>query len=252
MDPTGQRPPQQISLGSSGEDDGGKFESFAYDKDKGQYFVTEDDAFGPLRRWIPAHHNAMDWWSTLHGEGETTYLRLVPNSEHGGIYEWVANKTLASNNANTFYPNAEGIDVHGRELYFVSKEIKTLFVLNLDSMQYTSHTTRRGLFDGQPDQIVRVLGNDINNGKEEELLYFTEDGGQLAGVHARNRNGHYFTILESDGSITNDETTGLAFSPDHRFMYVAYQRIGKLFAISRRDGLPFTAKSLNVKYHTTT
>ena len=241
VDPTGKRQPRRITLGSDG---GGKFESFAYDDLKGHYFVTEDHEFGPLRRWIPVQHNETDPWSTLHGRGETTYLRLLPHSSNGGTYEWVHNKNLASTNANMFYPNAEGIDIYGRDLYFVSKETKTLFILNLDWNTYKSHSTRNGLFDGQPDQLIQVIGGT----NEQELLYFTEDGGQFAGIHARNRQGQFFTILESH-EYSNDETTGLAFSPDLRFLYVAYQKTGRLFAISREDGLPFDAKSLNVKYH---
>lgn len=254
VDPTGQRPAEIIELGKSG----GQFESFAYDIVQGHYFVTEDDAFGPLRRWIPAqqHNNETDLsWSTLHGPGETTYLRLIPTTSSGGTYEWITDQQAAANNANVFYRNSEGIDVYGRELYFVSKELKTLFIMNLNGNNYTSHTTRQGLFDGQPDQLARVIGgrtDDVDskqrNGDEHPLLYFTEDGGQFAGVHARNRHGQYLTILESH-VYTNDETTGLAFSPDNRFMYVAYQKIGKLFAIFRQDGLPFDAVSLNVKYH---
>ena len=57
----------------------------------------------------------------------------------------------------------------------------------------------------------------------------------------------FFTVLE--GPDYADETTGLAFSPDLRRMYVAYQDNGLLFEVTRRDGLPFNARSLDVKYH---
>jgi len=68
-----------------------------------------------------------------------------------------------------------------------------------------------------------------------------------AGVHGRNIAGQYLTVLESHE--LSDETTGLAFSPNGMHMYVAYQDNGLLFDITRTDGLPFHAKTLNVKYH---
>ena len=77
--------------------------------------------------------------------------------------------------------------------------------------------------------------------------FFTEEGGQDPGIHGRDSNGNFFTVLESP--MYEDETTGLSFSPDAKHMYVAYQVTGTLFDISRLDGLPFHAKSLNVKYH---
>jgi hypothetical protein len=38
-------------------------------------------------------------------------------------------------------------------------------------------------------------------------------------------------------------------SPDGRFMYVAYQDVGKLFCLWRLDGKVFGAERLDVKYH---
>lgn len=68
-----------------------------------------------------------------------------------------------------------------------------------------------------------------------------------SGVHARNIAGQYLTVVESHE--LSDETTGLAFSPDAMHLYVAYQDDGLLFDVVRRDGFPFHAKTLNVKYH---
>jgi hypothetical protein len=138
--------------------------------------------------------------------------------------------------------------VDGNLLYFVTKRLKVLFILDLDRMTYVSHSTNNGLFNGQPDQLVRMF--DENSAIENDtLLYFTEDGGRLAGVHARNLDGKYFSILES--TQYTDETTGLSFSPDAKHLYVAYQDNGMLFDVTRTDGLPFHAKTLNVKYHNT-
>jgi hypothetical protein len=115
-----------------------------------------------------------------------------------------------------------------------------MFVLNLDDITYTSHATRQGLFDGQPDQLQRIIG--AGNGG---------DGGKDAGVHARDRDGLFYTIIESPQYGNADETTGLAFSPSGKRMYIAYQISGILFEITREDGLPFHARSLHIKYHNT-
>ena len=238
VDPTGARKARNITIGRG---DPANYESFAYDRRKSHYFVTEDHAFGPLRRFIPASRNHKDPWQELHRNGQTTYLRLLPSSDRKGTYQWIKSKELAKLNANAFYPNAEGIDVDGNQLYFVSKKLKTMFVLDLDNGTYTSHTTRSGVFKGQPDQLQRIIGASDN------LLYFTEDGGRYAGVHARSRRGQFFTILEAPASC--NETTGLAFSPDGLHLYIADQNGGQLLDVTRDDGLPFHAKTLNIQYH---
>lgn len=78
-------------------------------------------------------------------------------------------------------------------------------------------------------------------------MYFTEDNAKKAGVHARDSLGHYLTVLESP--ILLGETSALAFSPDARILYVTYQTMGRLYAIWRRDGLPFYGTQLDLKYH---
>ncbi|OEU13455.1 hypothetical protein FRACYDRAFT_269824 [Fragilariopsis cylindrus CCMP1102] len=108
-------------------------------------------------------------------------------------------------------------------------------------MTYHNVSTVSGLFDGDPDQMQRILG------QEGGLLYFTEEGGVNAGVHARDELGRFFTIFESP--VFSDETTGLSFSPDGKHMYCAFQVNGILYDITRSDGLSFDAKSLDVKYH---
>ena len=82
-------------------------------------------------------------------------------------------------------------------------------------------------------------------------LCFTskQEGGKNAGIHARDSQGRFFTILESP--VYEDESTGLAFSPDGLHLYVAYQRNGVLLDVWRKDKQPFTTKTLNIKYHNT-
>ena len=76
--------------------------------------------------------------------------------------------------------------------------------------RYESSSTVSGAFDRQPDQVARLVG--------DEILYFCEDGGADCGVHGRDGAGRFFSIL--DGPAYDTETTGLAFSPDKRHMYV--------------------------------
>ncbi|GAX27142.1 hypothetical protein FisN_13Lh308 [Fistulifera solaris] len=232
------RPPEILTVGN----EKGMYESFAADLPRNQYFVTEDFETGPVRRFIPLSTHPTDPWKTLHGEGETTYLFLQPTSEQEGTYEWISNKNRAQSNAQALFPNCEGIDVHGDKLYFISKKIETVFVLDLAGNSYRSYSTRQGLFQGQPDQMIQLHGNADNT-----LYFFTEDGSASAGVHARNRAGQILTILE--GPNYSNEVTGLAFSPDNTRMYIAFQDDGILFEIVRQDGLPFTARSLNLRYH---
>ena len=241
VDPTGQREPQLMTLGS----DGGRWESFAYDiRDslKPHFFVTEDHHKGTLRRFTPESPGWNNPWNMLHGPGTTDFLMLTPNANNdGGTFIWTNDKTAAKYNAKAFYPQSEGIDILDNQLFFVCKRIKQIFTLNLDDQTYSNQTTTHGLFDGGPDQMQRLL-NDPSG-----LLYFTEEGGVDAGVHARDPKGNFYTIFESP--VYTDETTGLSFSPDGRFMYVAYQVNGLLFAIWRKDGLGFHNTQLDLKFH---
>ena len=47
------------------------------------------------------------------------------------------------------------------------------------------------LQQGEPDQIKSVLQDDGT-----EMLYFSEDFGQVSGIHARDEEGNFYTILE--------------------------------------------------------
>ena len=116
-----------------------------------------------------------------------------------------------------------------------------IYTLNLDDNTWFRESTVSGLFDGHPDQLARILQN------PRDLLYFTEEGGRDAGIHARDEQARFYTIMESPHYP--GETSGLSLSPDGRFMYVAYQDVGKLFCLWRRDGLPFGAEHLDVKFH---
>lgn len=172
VDPTGVREAQRITLGSG--HDAGNFESFA--SHGSHFFVTEDAESGPLRRFTPdpTTTNWTDPWSVLLGAGLTEYLLLYPDSPRHGTYAWTTNKEIATDNSKMHYRNSEGIDVVEDRLFFVSKVQKEMFILDLSSNSYTVETTEHGLFDGDPDQVTKIVGDD-------ELLFFTEEGGSNAG-----------------------------------------------------------------------
>jgi uncharacterized protein len=254
VDPTGQREVSRITMGVHFP---GLLESFAYDirdNNRAQFFITEDsNETGVLRRFRPTNPNWRDPWTILTGDGSTDFLLLHPtlnNSDGYGIqgsFNWTTNRQLANANSAALYPSTEGVDVDNGILYLISKEFKLLYLLDLDKGIYTASSTKQGAFDGQPDQIQRLLSSSQHGRSDDSLLFFTEDGGRLAGVHARLRDGTFCTIVES--AVYSDETTGLAFSPDGKRMYLAYQDNGLLFEVTRRDGLAFGATALNVKYH---
>lgn len=246
VDPMGIREPQPITMSLGG----GIFEAYAEDvRDLAhpQFFLTEDDYYGALMRWQPTNADWSDPWSVLLGEGISDYLVLLPNQNNHthGLFTWVPRKQQAQRNAGMYYPNSEGIAIYKNLLYFVCKRFNHLFVLDLDKMTYTRHSTLSETFDGTPDG-VRTYIKSTEDGEEEAMLYFTEDGGKMAGIHAQNANGQIVPVLEGD---YEPETTGLSFTPDGKRMYFAFQEDGYIVEVQRIDGRSFHAKTLNVKQH---
>jgi hypothetical protein len=244
VDPFGVRQAQETTMGGPR----GRFEAFAYDvREPAQprFFATEDRENGALTRFTPSTPNWNNKWDILHGPGVIDYLLLTPdvNETDIGTFTWTTDRTLAKNNAKNYYPFTEGIDTHENELFFICKKLYKLYILNLDDDTYTRTTTKSGLFNGKPDQLQRIIGD------PRDMLYFAEEGGLNSGVHARDDAGRFYTILESP--VNPGETTGVAFSPNGMFLYVAYQEIGKLYTVWRRDGQPFQATRFDVKYHET-
>jgi hypothetical protein len=241
VDPFGEKTAEQMVQGS----EGGQWESFAYDirdMQRPHFFVTEDHEEGALSRFTPTNPDWSNKWDILHGAGSIDYLVLTfDSSATGGTFDWTSDREAAGQNANANYPHSEGIDVRGSQLLFVCKFLRMIYTLDLDNRTWYRTSTVSGLFDGQPDQLQRLLQNTT------DLLYFTEEGNTDAGIHARDENARFYTIMES--LHYSGETTGLALSPDGRFMYVAYQDAGKLFCLWRLDGKVFGAERLDIKYH---
>ena len=210
--------PEMTKLGGSG----GNFESVACDdRNPSQpiFFVTEDHVSGALRKYTPPPMipGTAANWDSLHVEGgNTEYLVFLDNN----TFIWSCDERLGRLSQEKHFPNVEGISFKGGLLYFVSKRTFKLYVLDLDNGTYrTSSTNDYSLYSGEfkhsPDQLVR------NDG---DFLYFTEDGGHTAGVYAIDAVGQSYAIFEAyDAKYFNDETTGLAFSPDGTKMYACFQ-----------------------------
>ena len=254
-DPMNRMPPKVTKLGGGG----GNYESIAVNNrnpSKPIFYVTEDFRSGALRRYTPPI--TVDKWTSLTATGGTTvYLNFTSSTRFG----WTTNKMQAQTSQSTYYPNVEGIDFYNGHLYFVSKALKKIFLLDVDKGKYTSFLTNDwgkpmpggGFFNDEPDQIVR-------NG---DYLYFTEDGGPTVGVYATHKlTGAKYAVFEAISHLySNDETTGLAFSPNGKKMYAAFQDCvyldlclssndcGCLFEFSRMDGQSFDGSTINLKFH---
>ena len=213
-------------------------------------YITTDFINGPLIRYLadPAliedaimSGNNFSILGRNSTSSNRSYLVLEPSSK---TFLWSQNIDEGKASAETHFPYSEGINIRGNHLYFTVKGLKLLFDLDLDAQTYTYTSTVSGLFDGQPDQLTRIT----EDGDNDSTLYFCEDSAAKCGIHGLDSEGRFFTILESDDYST--ETTGLAFSPDGKHMYVSFQYYpGQIFDISREDGLPFDGPSLEVTYH---
>jgi Bacterial protein of unknown function (DUF839) len=245
------------------------YESVAYDNRNSShptFYVTVDELYGPLVRFTPATaaveyaERTSDYKSLLTTTGDGLryeYLVLDYNTTNSGTFSWHKNKFLARTYARDSLSGLEGIDIRDGMLFMTAKLQKKLFILDLDQETFRETSTVSGAFDGEPDQVARMIGTAENS--STAMLYFCEDRtlDQLdCGVHARDSKGNYYTILQTDtdpntngGVDMTGETSGLAFSPDNMFMYVSFQTRGKIIEVRRADGLPFDGQRIDIKYH---
>jgi hypothetical protein len=268
IDPLGQNSTTVARLTVMGGSEGAAFESAAYDNrnpSDPKFFLTVDAVDGALVRFSPDSDAVKyavqtgDYSQLLHTNGRPRHEYLVlkynkyvnytiaANATQRGTFAWTTDIDTAKRNAQSFYRRSEGIDVRNGKLYMTTKRDKLLFILDLDKFTFESSSTKSGAFDGQPDQIRGILQPDEQNFEPDSILYFCEDGATFAGVHGRDANGKFYTILTTDKIL--GETSGLAFSPDNRFMYVSYQEAGLVYEIRRTDGFPFGGQRLDIKYH---
>jgi secreted PhoX family phosphatase len=175
----------------------------------------------------------------------------MDESTGNGTFSWTTNINVGRASALKYYKNGEGIDIRDGIIYFTTKTSKLLWIIDLDHGTFQRSSVVSGAFNDQPDQVARVLATTTTNGGPvtDGILYFCEDGTSQAGIHGRDAQGKFFTILQSQNGYYDGETTGLAFSPDGMFMYVSYQNPGIIFEIKRKDGLPFQGQRLDIKYH---
>jgi sugar lactone lactonase YvrE len=162
-----------------------------------------------------------------------------------GSIEWITDLDRARSNSEEYHANAEGILVHDGMLYFTAKLDKLLFIVDLRAKVYESISTISKGFEAQPDQILRIAGDDSDS------IYFAEDGGYDPGLHVRTKSGQFYTVLHADkDEFENvDETTGIAWSPDATHLYISYQHIGVVYDVTRDDKRSFKDTVLNTEYH---
>ena len=136
--------PSETNLGSRW---GGTYESVAVDNRNAErpvFFVTEDSSDGPLRR---VEVNGTGWDSLHENENvvSTSFLHIV----NGNEFEWTEDEDDGMDSAWDYFPNAEGISFHEDEgkLYFMSKTLKTLLILDLDEMTYETETVSAHYMD---------------------------------------------------------------------------------------------------------
>lgn len=242
VDPYGIKPLEYLeSLGTLGS-----YESFAFDNHTGLpvFYTTRDHNNGIVTRFTPDEQgyacyqepNDYDRWCTLQ-YGTLTYLHLMGD----GLAEFTSDFQLASNNVQ----NVEGIDISNGTLYFTAKKRRLLYIVNLQTMEYDYEHTTSTTSDAsgfEPDQIKSIPGDD--------KLYFCHEGGPSPGLHVRHGPGPYTTILYIDKIYTlsdnneTEETTSIAFSPDAKHLYVAFQEIGVLYDVTRDDLKSFKDETL--------
>ena len=222
--------------------EGGNYETVTVDNTNTSlpiFYISNDNSDGEIRRFTP---NATivqngDYSKILISPGTMHYLVLDPDTD---TFQWTLNLAKGQQSARRYFRNVEGIDYRHGLLYFVSKVQDELFTLDLTHHTYVKESTVNGYFQDHPDQVIRYM-NEPSSG----MMFFTEEGNN-GGVHGRDVNGNYFTLLEG-GKI--NETSGLAFSPDNKRMYVAFYNEGILFEITRTDGLPFSAEGTTLRHH---
>ena len=198
------------------------------------YYITEDTSDGVLRRYRPPVGYPMVWESLHLTNGTIDYLVLDPLT---ATFRWSTILAEGRSSASQHFKNSEGIAIRNGQLAFVSKVQLELFLLDLDKLTYTVISTETGAisgggnFDGQPDHLLVESSSGV--------YIFSEDGSSTPGMFGYD-GSKYFSYFESN--FAGDEITGIAFSPDRKFLFAAVQSIGYLFRIARDDGLAFEGR----------
>jgi hypothetical protein len=163
------------------------------------------------------------------------YLVMHPTSM---TFSWSTDIEVARVSAAAHYPNSEGLSASDGTLYMTSKDLGTIFALDLDSLTYTASNTSEAVPVGgggvlqEGDQLLQIT---------DKILYIAENGGSNPGVYGRDLStGEYFAVFEAFAEeYDDDDVTGISFSPDWKRMYACFEDAGIMFEIQREDGLPF-------------
>eukprot|EP00562_Extubocellulus_spinifer_P019479 CAMPEP_0178582422 /NCGR_PEP_ID=MMETSP0697-20121206/23718_1 /TAXON_ID=265572 /ORGANISM="Extubocellulus spinifer, Strain CCMP396" /LENGTH=747 /DNA_ID=CAMNT_0020218157 /DNA_START=217 /DNA_END=2463 /DNA_ORIENTATION=+ len=237
VDPYGERTPERVSRIGRGE-----WEAMAVDDRTSipVFYFTEDWSEGALRQFTPSPSTLPAGWHSLHpttADGDLKYL--VFNSDR--TFYWSSDIREGKQSQERNFPNLEGIAfnvINGNPyLFFVSKRRNMLFQLNLDTGTYTSSPTDPddrlrdgGSFWSSPDIIV-TLG--------DHFIFHSEDGGNTPGVYFKDlRTNEYLTIFQDDSNFYkgDEETTGVAVSPNGKCLLSCLQERGECFVFEREDG----------------
>jgi hypothetical protein len=163
------------------------------------------------------------------------YLVMDPTSM---TFSWSIDIEEARVSAAAHYPNSEGLSQSDGTLYMTSKDLGTIFALDLDSLTYTASNTSEVVplggaeLDQEGDTLLQIT---------DKILYIAENGGSSPGVFGRDLpTGEYFAVFEAIAEqYDGDDVTGISFSPDWKRLYACFQDAGIMLEIQREDGLPF-------------
>lgn len=200
------------------------------------YFVSEDSTTGALRRVQPGVQSQGAGWDSLTQDGTMRqYLVLDPDTN---TFSWTSDIDEGRASAAAHYPHSEGLSVQSGILHMTSKDLSTIFSLNLSTRVYTSHYTKDAILDGdgtfeeEGDQLTQI---------SDQTLYIGENGGSSPGLYALDlHTDSFYAIFEGISDVYNgDDVTGIAFSPDWRRLYAAFENSGILLEFVREDGLTF-------------
>jgi hypothetical protein len=174
-------------------------------------YLTEDDPSGRLYRFVPTV------------AGDLSVGQLFAASVSDGLISWVPTSAAQPDRqaTTTVFNGGEGLWIEGRRMYVTTKGDKRVWEIELDTQRISV------LYDGvaTPGAALNAVDNCTVHHPSGDL-YVCEDGGNMeVGVIAPRGDGTtevaaFLRIVGHDAS----EWCGVAFSPDHRRMYLSSQR----------------------------
>ena len=225
VDPVGEMPTRLTAMGELG-----RYESFAYDistpvptfyvsrvswcwKRRCDSLYSKWQGYGVLQLKCTC-------WSMVY-TGTWNSRLLVDFGQWSCKLETLAGQhdlKAAEDNAKEFYPNVEGIDSNDGNVYFVSKMLQRLVILNLAEQTYSC------VWQYNKWQLCRPTRSSwATHSRRSKSLVFVWRRRRNIGCLWTSGHGRYFTVMEGQTDGRNDESTGLAWSPNAKHMLVTYQ-----------------------------